>query len=126
MQLKHAVLAAAVAAATVAPAFAEWRPIAQREVTDRTETDTITLPGDRSFERLRFCVGRNPVHFVDVDVHFANGGHQDVSIASRIAPGDCTRAIDLEGGRRNISRIVLRYEEDSRRTANAVVRVFGD
>jgi hypothetical protein len=36
-------------------------------------------------------------------VRFANGGHQDVSVRERINPGQCTRAIDLNGDDRNIT-----------------------
>lgn len=117
---------AAVLALAAGPAAAEWVLIGQRQVTDRAETDTIVLGGHRQYERIRLCVARNPVHFIDLDIHFRNGGHQDASIASRINAGDCTRAIDLTGDDRDIDRIVVRYEETSRRRARAMVRVFAE
>ncbi len=117
---------AAVLALAAGPAAAEWVLVGQRQVTDRAETDTIVLGGHRQYERIRLCVARNPVHFIDLDIHFRNGGHQDASIASRINAGDCTRAIDLTGDDRDIDRIVVRYEETSRRRARAMVRVFAE
>ena len=63
----------------------------------------FVLPGPRAFDRIKLCVYRNPVHFYDLDVRFRNGGHQDVSIRQRINPGECTRAIDLNGDDRNIT-----------------------
>ena len=125
MNVKTLIAAAGACLVCASPAAA-WTMIGERVVTDRAETDTIALPGDRKFDRLRLCVFRNPVHFIDADVYFHNSGHQDVKLASRINAGDCTRAIDLDGGQRNIDRITLRYEETSRRRARAVVRVFAE
>lgn len=127
MKLRMFVCAAALAFASAAgPAAAEWVLVGQRQVTDHAESDTIVLGGHRQYERIRLCVAHNPVHFIDLDIHFRNGGHQDASIASRINAGDCTRAIDLTGDDRDIDRIVLRYEETSRRRARAMVRVFAE
>jgi hypothetical protein len=127
-----AILACAVVAlgacATPAPASADdWRQIGVRDVRDRTDRDTIVVEGPRQFERIKLCVYRNPVHFYDVDVRFANGGHQDVSVRQRINPGQCTRAIDLNGDDRNITTVSLLYEETSyRRGAHATVRLFAE
>jgi hypothetical protein len=122
-----ATVVAISACATAPPASAEWRVIGARDVRDRTERDTIVVEGPRQFERIKLCVYRNPVHFVDVDVRYANGGHQDVSLRQRINPGECTRAIDLSGDDRNITTVSMLYEETSwRRGAHATVRLFAE
>lgn len=125
--LASAVLALA-ACATAEPASAyDWRLIGVRDVRDRTDRDTMVIEGPRQFERIKICVSRNPVHFYDVDVRFANGGHQDVSVRQRINPGQCTRAIDLNGDDRNITTVSMLYEETSyRRGAHATVRLFAE
>ena len=128
----RAVLASAIvvlaACATAGPASAyDWRQIGVRDVRDRTDRDTIVIEGPRQFERIKLCVYRNPVRFYDMDVRFANGGHQDVSVRQRINPGQCTRVIDLEGDDRNITTVSLLYEETSyRRGAHATVRLFAE
>lgn len=124
------VLATAFAAALstltfAAPALA-WDEIAVREVTDRYDVDVVNLPGDRKFARVKVCVYGNPVHFYDFDIFFRNGGHQDVSVRSRINAGECTRVIDLKGGRRNIDRIKFKYEETSWFIGRATVRILAD
>jgi hypothetical protein len=125
-----AILTSAVLAlvACSTPAAADdWRQIGARDVRDRTDRDTIVVEGPRQFERIKLCVYRNPVHFYDVDVRYANGGHQDVSVRRRINPGECTRAIDLNGDDRNITTVSLLYEETSyRRGAHATVRLFAE
>ncbi|MDX2276831.1 MAG: hypothetical protein NW206_15380 [Hyphomonadaceae bacterium] len=123
--ISAAVIAASLATATT-PAFAEWRQIGQREVSDRAERDVIAVEGHQQFERIRICVYRNPVHFRDLDIVFRNGGHQDAAVREIIPAGGCTRAIDLVGDDRDIARIAVAYEETSRRRAHAHVRVFAE
>ena len=124
--MKKLLAAAAIStAAAVSPALA-WDEIATREVTDRYDVDVVNLPGDRKFARVKVCVLHNPVHFYDFDIFFKNGGHQDVSVRARINPGECTRAIDLKGGRRNIERIKFKYEETSWFVGRAVVRILAE
>ncbi|WP_135212232.1 DUF2541 family protein [Vitreimonas flagellata] len=126
MNLKAYILGAVMAlAATAGPAFA-WDLVGTRDVRDRTERDTIVVEGPRQFERIRLCVYRQPVHLIDLDVRFANGGHQDVSVRQRINPGECTRAIDLNGDDRNITSVSMVYEETSFRRRHATVRLFAE
>lgn len=118
-----AVLAITACASTPAAA---WTHLGVRDVRDRTERDTFVLNGPREFDRIKLCVYRNPVHFYDLDVRYRNGGHQDVSIRQRINPGECTRAINLNGDDRNITTVSMVYEETSFRRRTATVRLFGD
>jgi hypothetical protein len=127
VKLKAVFLGVALACMACATPAAAWTQLGAREVRDRTDRDVIVVQGPRQFERIKLCVYRNPVHFYDLDVFYANGGHQDVNVRERINPGQCTRAIDLNGGDRNITRVAMVYEETSwgpRRTAT--VRLFGE
>ena len=122
--MKKSLIVAAAAAlistvASVTPALA-WDEIAQLNVRDRVDVDTVNLPGNREFSRLKFCVYRHPVHFIDIDIWFRNGGHQDINTRFQINPRECTRVIDLDGGRRNIDHIVLKYEENSWKNRTAM------
>lgn len=118
-------LAFAVAAASAGPAAA-WDMIGSREVKDRTDRDTISVGGGKLYDRIKICVYRNPVHFIDVDIRFRNGGRQDVSVRERINPRGCTRVVDLEGGQRDIEKISFLYEETSFKRRTATVKVFAD
>lgn len=126
MKIRTLCLAALASAALAGPAMA-WDLLGVRDVRDAMDRDTIVVEGARQFERIRLCVYRRPVHFVDLDIRFANGGHQDVSVRQRIGPGECTRAIDLEGDDRNIVSVSMLYEETSRRRGqHATVRLYGE
>lgn len=125
MKVKMFAAALSAAVAMTGSAFA-WTPIGARDVRDRTERDTIVVEGPRQFERIRLCVYRNPVQIHDLDIRFANGGHQDVTVRQRINPGECTRAIDLVGDDRNITTVSMLYEETSSRRRHATVRLFAE
>ena len=125
MNLKALILGVGLAMCIATPSFA-WTQIGARDVRDRTERDTIVVEGPRQFERIKLCVYRQPVHFIDVDVRFANGGHQDVNVRERINPGQCTRALDLNGDDRNITTVSIVYEETSFRRRHATVRLFAE
>lgn len=125
MNWKALILGAGMALCVATPSFA-WTQIGARDVSDRTERDTIVVEGPRQFERIKLCVYRQPVHFLDIDVRYANGGHQDVSVRERVNPGQCTRAIDLDGDDRNITTVSMMYEETSFRRRHATVRLFAE
>lgn len=130
MAIKHLrMLAGAVvlAAALATPAHAEWTLLGTRDVRDAVDRDSIGLPGGRQFSRIKLCAAQRPVHLIDVDVHFANGGHQDVPVRARLRPGDCTRNLDLTGDDRNITRVDMVYEANTRRRGvHATIRLFGE
>ena len=121
---------AAGCAATI-PAVAEaqryWRPpgwqiIGFKTVERRRDTDNVYAPGRQDFRRIQLCVYNAPLRMRDLRVYFANGRSQDVSVRSRIAPNSCTRAIDLNGRNRDITRIRMKYDPIYRGTL-PIVRI---
>jgi hypothetical protein len=133
IRLPFTAAVASIAVASAAPAqpqmqhhwnpHAGWRIIGHKTVSGGTDTDTIYTPGAMRFRQLRLCVFVGPVRMRDFDVYFANGGHQDVQTRELIAPGSCTRAIDLNGRARDISRIRLRYEKIDRGLRRPLIQV---
>lgn len=120
------VLSLCIALFTVRADAAQVDFLGSRTVADRTESDTIQVPGDARYGALRLCVENRSVHFKDLDVFFGNGGHQDATVSALVGPGECTRWIDLKGdGPRNIARIVMRYEMLINAGQQAVVKAYG-
>jgi hypothetical protein len=119
--------ATAMMAATALPASAKegWVQLGTRSVGDNPDRDVISGRGEGTFTKIRLCVQGRAVHFYDLDVDFGNGGRQDVSIRKRINPGECTRAIDLRGGERNIRQVVMKYETIRDRGRQGVVELYG-
>jgi hypothetical protein len=114
-----------LALATPAAAQGGWTFLGDKTVNDAGDRDTVNLPGSNRYKRVRICVDKAPVRFYDVSVHFGNGGSQDVKMADLIKPGGCTRAIDLKGGARDITKITFLYEAKSLGRKDAQVRVYG-
>ena len=118
-------LAATIVGPTIATA-AKWELLGRRRVkmsADRDEIPVTFLRG--SFKRLQLRVYDNAVNFQRVRVAFENGENFDANIRDRIKPGGMTRQIDLPGRRRNISKIVLRYDSVNNSKGRARVEVWG-
>jgi hypothetical protein len=111
MKMMRALLVLA-AAATCGTAYAQggWDTIGTRDVGWNNDRDTIPVRGAARYRQIRLCAFGGPVHMMDLDVRFANGGHQDVNVRSLIRAGSCTRNIDLNGQDRNMTSISVLYE----------------
>lgn len=127
------ILAAAGAAATlvaVAPAEAQfgrwtdrgWRTVAYTRV-DGRDTDTIRLRGYIRERAIRVCAINQPLNLRDFDIRYRNGGRQNVRTRAVLRAGTCTRAVDLRGGRRDITAVRLKYAPLYRFSMRPYVRV---
>lgn len=116
-----------LAVAVAASAGARWVTLGERVVNDRVEKDVIKVGVDEGeFTALKVTVLKRPVHFIDMKVHFVNGGVQDVELKRVIQAGASTRVIDLTGDDRFISKVEFRYEAESpRRGKRAQIRLLG-
>lgn len=145
MKLKFVFAAALVALGLASPAMAHggwgfdptsygyhpysWELIGTRRVDFRAERDTVFAAGYDRYRQIKVCAYRQPVRLYDLDVFFHNGGHQDVPVRAVLNPGECTRAIDLYGHRRNIEAVTFVYRSlidfpGPRFARPAVVQVF--
>lgn len=104
-----------------------WKPLGLREVTFRTDRDTIAVGRDDGrFSKIRFVVRGNAVEILDVKVTFGNGQTQDVQVRERLREGGATRVIDLGGDARIIRSVEFVYRTDGpAREGRATVRLFG-
>lgn len=120
--MKPVVLAAVLALSVALPGNVQAADIlGTREVAYRSERDVINVPGRKRYREVQLCVKRHAVRFRDVDVVFGNGSRQNLVIRRIIPKGSCTRWIDMKGRRRDILRIVLRYDTYGDRGPRALV-----
>ncbi len=118
MKLKLALAAALMTVGLAAPASAHYPPpwaptwdlLGTRTVRHFAERDVIPAFGHRHYRELKVCAYNKPIRFYDLDVVFHNGGHQDVPVRAVLYPGQCTRAVDLFGYRRDIRFVSMAYE----------------
>jgi hypothetical protein len=119
---------AALAAVAATPAAAQrWRPNAWRTIAftqvNGPDTDTVRVPGTMRYRQMRLCVYGGPLEMRDLDVRFANGGHQDVRVRYLMRAGTCTRNIDLRGRYRDVRLIRMQYAPLRRGWVRPTVRV---
>ena len=104
----------------------DWVLLGTRTVTDRADHDVIAVTVARGdFKRIKLSVQRAAVDFHKVVVHFANGGKQEIELRHTIPAGGESRAIDLDGKDRIITRVEFWYDAKTSRGRKAVVRLFG-
>lgn len=120
----HALAAALLVALPPLPALAATL-LGTRTVAYGSDTDVIPVPGAARYHGVRLCVAERAVEMVDVDVHFANGGHQDIALRAVIPAGECTRWVDLDDPARNITALVLRYSTYGNAGPRAAVTAWG-
>ena len=89
------------------PKPAQWELVAQRIVSFRSDRDTMPVVGRDRHSQVMLCVYNQAVRLSDFDVKFKNGGSQDIAVRNVIGAGQCTRAIDLNGQKRDIKAVTL-------------------
>lgn len=101
-----------------------WQLVGQRLVDQRLKRDAIPVAGRQTHQQIMICAYNRPVRLNDVDVRFGNGGAQDVAVRNVLQPGTCTRAIDLQGNRRDIRTVTLATQTIGWGHAKALVKIF--
>lgn len=122
--LRAALAALALVAGGAAPAAADDF-LGSRTVAYLSEWDAIEVPGSTVYTAIRLCVADHAVQFTDLNVIYANGGHDDLPVRLVVPAGECTRWIDLRGGRRDVARVTMRYDTWGNAGPRATISVFG-
>jgi hypothetical protein len=102
-----------------------WTVLGKREVSLVADHDEIQLGyGAGRFRAIRFHVSGEAIHLYDVRVTFANGQVQTLDFNENIPAGSYSRAYDLRGDERVISRIDLVYKK-VHHGGQALMTVYG-
>jgi hypothetical protein len=89
---------------------AQWELVGQRLVNFRGSRDNIPVMGRDRHQQIMVCVYNQPVRIADLGVTFRNGAKQDIAVRNTIGAGQCTRAIDLKGQKRDLKSVNLAYK----------------
>lgn len=105
----------------------DWVNLGSKEVKDRSEQDTWHLTAARGqFRRLKITVQHRPVRFYKLEVTYTNGQKQNFEIRNLIPAGGETRALDLDGKDRYISKVDVWYEAATlKRGRRSEVTLYG-
>lgn len=129
MLTRRALLSGLATAALLPEPFAEaatWVKLGERRVTRFAERDVITLPRySGTYSKIKLLVLNNDVEFYDLKVVYGSGEIDDIRVRSKIRAGGETRTIDLRGGNRYVSQVVMTYGRGFRFRGPAVIIVLG-
>ena len=104
----------------------KWENLGSKEVKDRSEQDTWRLSGKGQYRRLKITVQHRAVNFHRLRVTYGNGEQDEIPISALIRAGGETRAIDLEGRDRHISKVDVWYDaHTARRGRRSQVTLYG-
>lgn len=89
---------------------AGWHKIGETTVNFQKETDEImVLVADR-FAAIKFKVMDAPIDLISLEIYYESGDKQDIKINAPIKAKGESRVIDLNGGERNLKKIVFVYK----------------
>jgi hypothetical protein len=87
-----------------------WHKIGETTVDFKKETDEIVVIGADRFASVKIKVDKEPINLISFDIYFDSGEKQSVTIGKEFkAPGE-TRVVQLNGGERNIKKVVFTYK----------------
>ena len=104
----------------------KWEKLGQRKVDYKLDKDEIYVTArEGRFTAIKLGVRKAAVNFHKVTVHYRNGATQNIKLKNRIAPGNATRTINLDGNRRIIKKVVFWYDTKNSGDQKAVVELWG-
>jgi len=103
-----------------------WHKIATTTVDFTKERDEVSVLGADHFSAIKLQVSGAPIDLQDLEIYYENGAKQDVAVRTPLEVGHETRVINVEGGDRDIDKIVLVYKTmPNRKDEKAEVTIFG-
>ncbi len=86
-----------------------WHKIAETTVNFEKEKDEILVLGADRFASIRFKVTDAPVELKKLEVYYESGDNQEINVNKVILMGRESGNIDLNGGERNLKKVVFHY-----------------
>ncbi len=103
-----------------------WEKLGSRKVNYRLDRDEIYVTArEGHFTKLKLQANKGGINLHKVVVHFANGTTQTVRVNQSIPAGGMSKALDLNGNRRVISKVVFYYDTKNFSSKKANVTLFG-
>lgn len=103
-----------------------WRNLGSKTVNYRLDRDVLNVQvRDGLFRQLKFEVENGSLNMHKVEVHFRNGGKQEIALRYRFDSNSSSRVIDLRGKLRLIEKIVFWYESQNSPEGRAKLTVWG-
>ena len=103
-----------------------WHKIGSTTVDFQKESDEVLVIGANRFASIKFKITEAPIEIESIEVFYDSGDSQNIPIKSKIEAGKESREIKLNGGERNVKKIVFHYKTmPNNNDKKAVVEIWG-
>lgn len=102
---------------------AQWLEIVRLNVRDRAERDTAAVRDNGLYSEVMVCAERSTIRLRRAEIQLDDGGWQRLFLPLALAPGECSKGIDLLGRGRRIRAVQFDYEALSLGVARGTVVV---
>ncbi len=103
-----------------------WERLGVRKVNYKADRDEIAVTAlEGRFTSLQMRVKNAPINLHRVTVHYRNGKPQTVNVRQSIRPGGQTRALNLTGGKRIITKVVFWYDTKNLAARRGKIELWG-
>ena len=103
-----------------------WHKIGKVTVDFAKEKDEIAVLGADRFAKIKFKIEKAPIDLISLEVYFESGDKQDIVVNSKIKQSGESQVIELNGGERNLKKIVFVYKTlPNRKDKKAEVAIWG-
>ncbi len=103
-----------------------WNKIGETTVDFKRDQDEIKIVGADRFAAIQFKVQDAPIDLLSLEVYYESGDKQNVAVNSPIKAHSESRVINLNGGERNIDKIVFVYKTlPNNKDEKAHVEIWG-
>ena len=99
----------------------EWNRVGRVDVDGREDVERAHVEAEGSFTRIKVKVNGAAIRVKTVTLTYAGGDRETIEVREALQPGESTRAIDLEGNKRRITRIAVNAHTVNREQVGAVV-----
>lgn len=103
-----------------------WHKIGERRVDFVNDRDEFLVVVADRFSAIKFKVTEASIQLLDLEVYYESGDRQDIQVRTPIRMGSESHVIDLNGGERNLKKIVFLYKTlPNQKEEKAHVEVWG-
>ena len=103
-----------------------WHKIGETTVNFVKEREEILVTGSDRFAAIKFKVLDAPIQLTDLEVYFESGDKQVIKVNSSIKAAGESRVININGGERDLKKIVFIYKTlPNRKDDKAHVEIWG-
>ena len=103
-----------------------WERLGTRKVNYNLDRDEIAVTAlEGRFTALQMRVKNAPINLHKVTVHYRNGRPQTVNVRQTVRAGGQTRTLDLNGGKRVITKVVFWYDTKNLAARRGKIELWG-